>query len=214
MKIEAFLFDLDGTLVNSIPLYRHAYLQTLRAFGLALTQQDFEKIYRENRKLTNVLARFGLSHRDAEIREYRNELYTRALSAQVTWFEDAKSFADSFDDPAPCAIVTGSWRSYVDAIEKRVDLSLLSSMVITADEYMPDGKPHPRSLLLAAERLDVAPERCIYVGDQDFDIHAARAAGMTDILIRREHTPPQACESASHIIQSLEELPALLAQMR
>jgi beta-phosphoglucomutase-like phosphatase (HAD superfamily) len=66
---------------------------------------------------------------------------------------------------------------------------------------------------MAAERLGVAPENCIYVGDQDFDMHAARVAGMTGILIPRTHTPPHACADAPHVIQSLEELPNLLARM-
>ncbi|MDD5103599.1 MAG: HAD family phosphatase [Candidatus Peribacteraceae bacterium] len=213
MKIEAILFDLDGTLVDSVPLYMQAYFQTLNVFGLVLSEPEFNEIFWENHKLTNVLTRFNLGHRDAEIRKYRNDLYIRTLAEQVTWFEDAKSFADSCNDKVPRAIVTGSWQSFVDGIQRRVDLSAIASTIITADDCQPYDKPHPHSLLLGAERLGVAPEHCIYVGDQEFDIQAAENAGMAHCLIAREHTPPQAHENAMHVIHSLQELPALLAQM-
>jgi len=213
MKVRALLFDLDGTLVNSIPLYKQAYFQTLSAFGLTLSEREFNEIFWENHKLTNVLARFNLSHRDAEIRKYRNDLYIRTLGEQVTWFEDAKALADSLDTTTPRAIVTGSWQSFVDGIQQRVDLSSIASTIIAADDYQPYDKPHPHSLLLGAERLGIAPEHCMYVGDQDLDIQAARAAGMADCLIVREHTPPQALKNATHMIHSLQELPALLTQI-
>lgn len=214
MEVKAILFDLDGTLVNSIPLYRQAYFQTLSAFGLVLSEPEFNEIYWENHKLTDVLRRFGLSHRDAEIRKHRNDLYIRTLGEQVTWFEDAKALANSLNDKIPRAIATGSWQSFVDGIQRRVDLSSIASTIITADDYQPHDKPYPHSLLLAAKRLGVAPEHCIYVGDQDLDIQAARAANMASCLVVREHTPLQALKNAMHVIRSLLELPALLSQMK
>ncbi len=214
MEVKAILFDLDGTLVDTIPLYKQAYFQTLSAFGLVLSAPEFNEIYWENHKLADVLRRFGLSHRDEEIRKHRNDLYIRTLSEQVTWFEDAKALANSLDNKTPRAIVTGSWQSFVDGIQRRVDLSAVASTIITADDYQPYDKPHPHSLLLAAARLGIAPEHCIYVGDQDVDIQAARAANMINCLIMREHTPPQALTSAMHVIRSLLELPTLLSQMK
>lgn len=214
MEVQAILFDLDGTLIDSIPLYKQAYFQTLSVFGLALGEQEFNKIFWENHKLTNVLMRYNLGHRDAEIRKYRDDLYTKTLSEKVEWFEDAKDFADSLKNEPPRAIVTGSWRSYVDAIERHIDLSPISSMIVTADDCQPYDKPHPHSLLLAAERLGIAPEHCIYIGDQDFDIQAARNANMANCLIAREHTPPQAHKNAMHVIHSLQEFPALLEQIK
>lgn len=213
MKIEAILFDLDGTLVDSIPLYKQAYLKTLNAFGLALTEQEFNEIYWENRKIPDVLARFGMRHREADVRQYRNDLYTKTLGEQVTWFEDVKALADSLNSKIPRAIVTDSWRSFVDAIERRVDLSSVAPTIITVDECQPYNKPHPYSLLFAAERLGIAPEHCIYIGDQDFDIQAAGNASMANCLIAREHTPPKAHENAMHVIHSMQELPALLAHI-
>lgn len=214
MKIEAILFDLDGTLVDSIPLYKQAYLKTLNAFGLVLTEQEFNKIYWENWKIPDVIAHFDMSHREVDIRQYRNDLYIKTLGERVTWFEDAKTLLHTLNREMPRAIVTDSWQSFVDAIEQRVDLSSVAPTIITVDECQPYNKPHPYSLLLAAERLGIAPDRCMYVGDQDFDIYAARNAGMADCLIERAHTPPEAGRNATHVIRSLQELPALLAQIK
>lgn len=214
MKVQALLFDLDGTLVDSIPIYKKAFAETLRAFGFSFTTEEFNDIYWSNRKLSMLLPALGLGHLETAIRKHRDDLYVRRLGEQVTWFEDAKSFADSFNGKIPRAIVTGSWQSFVDGIQRRVDLSLIASTIVTADDCRPYDKPHPHGLLLGAERLGIAPEHCMYVGDQDLDIQAARAANMANCLIVREHTPPTAHENATHVIHSLQELPAVLARMK
>jgi len=213
MKIEAVLFDLDGTLVDSIPIYKKAFEETLRTFGFSFTTEEFNNVYWYNRKLSVLLPTLGAGHLEPAIRKHRDDLYIRRLGEQVEWFEDAKALLSCMDRTIPKAIVTDSWRSFVHAIERRADLSAISSTIIAADDCRPYEKPHPHGLLMAAERLGVAPENCIYVGDQDFDMHAARVAGMTGILIPRTHTPPHACADAPHVIQSLEELPNLLARM-
>jgi len=214
MKIEAVLFDLDGTLVNSIPIYKQAFEETLRTFGFSFTTEEFNDVYWNNRKLSVLLPTLGAGHLEPAIRAHRDDLYIRRLGEQVEWFEDAKLLLPCLDRTIPKAIVTGSWRSFVNAIERRADLSAVSSVIITADDCRPYEKPHPHGLLVAAERLGVAPARCVYVGDQDLDIQATRAANMADCLIVREHTPPQARKNATHVIHSLQELPALLSQMK
>ncbi|MDD5751154.1 MAG: HAD family phosphatase [Candidatus Peribacteraceae bacterium] len=210
MKYEAVIFDLDGTLVNSIPLYKQAYLETLRSFGLRLTEPEFNTIYWENRKLTAVAKKFGLSAQADEIRTHRNALYVDTLRKNVTWYPDALAMLQTWNMPKPPVVVTDSWRSFTDAIDARLGLSEYIPLIVTADDAVPHEKPHPHSLQHAAARIGVAPEKCLYVGDQMFDIGAARNADMDHCLIVREHTPPTAVRSANRIIHSLEELLAEL----
>lgn len=210
MKCDALIFDLDGTLVDSIPLYKRAFCETLAAFSVEITEEEFNRIYWENRKLPAVLERFGKAHQEPDIRRHRNDLYIKKLGAQVEWFADAVKLQQALEPALPRAIVTDSWRSFVDAIEIRTGLSSFTTTVITADDRGPLDKPHPAGLLLAAERLGVDPARCMYIGDQEFDLNAARNAGMAECLVIRKHTPPAAVRSAKRIIHSLEELLAEL----
>jgi len=210
MKYEAVIFDLDGTLVDSIPLYKRAYLETLRAFGLRLTEPEFSAIYWENRKLSAVAKKFGLSAQADEIRVHRNALYVDILRKNAIWYADALAMLQAWSRPTPPIVVTDSWKSFTDAIDARLDLSAFIPLIVTADDSVPHQKPHPRSLLHAAEKIGIAPEQCLYVGDQLFDIEAARNAGMDHCLIVREHTPEEAIRSAEQIIHSLKELPAQL----
>lgn len=106
----------------------------------------------------------------------------------------------------PRAIVTGSHRSYVEAIEQCLPLSKYFPTIITADEMDPYFKPHPHGLFLAAQAFGVEPEQCVYIGDQVFDMEAARNAKMPNILIAREFTPAYARDSADRVITSLGEL--------
>jgi HAD superfamily hydrolase (TIGR01509 family) len=206
MKYEAVIFDLDGTLVDSIPLYKQAYLETLRSFGLRLSEAEFNAIYWENRKLTAVAKKFGLSAQADEIREHRNARYVDTLRKNVTWHPDALTMLQTWNRPTTPVVVTDSWRSFTDAIDARLGLSAFIPFIVTADDSVPHQKPHPRSLLHAAEKLGIAPEQCLYVGDQLFDIEAAHNAGMDHCLIAREHTPKEAIQNAKWIIHSLEEL--------
>jgi len=210
MSIGALLFDLDGTLVHTIPHYKTAYLRSLRDIGSSISSEEFDTIYYDARPLSHVLEERGTGHRIDEVRKQRDALYEQALREEVEWYPDALDFLKSLDPALPRAIVTGSWRSYVDAIEHRLPLSQYFPIIITAEDFMPDSKPHPKGLLVAAERLGIQPEHCAYIGDQIFDIEAAKAAGMTDVLIPREHTPQRAPEMATHVIESLMELNSLL----
>lgn len=205
MKYGAVIFDLDGTLVDTIPIYKRAFFETLAAFGIRLTEPEFNRIYWENHRLSDVLARYGKADREPVIRQQRNDLYVRRLGGQAEWFADAMALQRTFDPSVPRAIVTDSWRSFVDAIDSRTGLSNFADTIITADDR-PSDKPHPCGLLLAAERLGIAPEQCVYIGDQNFDMQAADNAGMANCLIIREHTPQAAKENASTMIVSLEQL--------
>jgi len=206
MKYGAVIFDLDGTLVDSIPLYKQAYLETLRSFGLRLSEAEFNVIYWENLKIADVLKKFRLSAQADEVREHRNRLYVDTLRKNVTWFSDALAMMQTWKGHSPPIVVTDSWKSFTDAIDARLNLSVFTPIIVTADDSVPHQKPHPHSLLHAAEKIGIAPEQCLYVGDQMFDIEAARNAGMNECLIVREHTPKEAVRSAKWVIHSLEEL--------
>jgi pyrophosphatase PpaX len=86
------------------------------------------------------------------------------------------------DEGRRLGIVTAKRRATVDLAFKALPLRHLFDTVVGGDET-DRHKPDPQPLLLAAERLDVAPEACAYVGDSPFDIRAAKAAQMYAIAV-------------------------------
>jgi phosphoglycolate phosphatase len=81
----------------------------------------------------------------------------------------------------PWGIVTNKPAWLTDPLVKALALTERAACVISGDTAA-RPKPHPDSLLLAAERLGVAPETCLYVGDAERDIEAGRAAGMRTLV--------------------------------
>ena len=206
MKHDAILFDLDGTLLDTIGLYEKAYLSALREVDFELSSEEFTRIYYSNIHLAEHVDMMGLADKLDTIRNFRDNMYVELLRTKVTWFDDGKKFIESIAG-TPTAIITGSWRFYVDAIEQCIPLSPYTDTIITTDDFRPHSKPEPHGLLMAAEKLNVDPAKCVYIGDQGFDVGAANNAGMTSVLVRREkYTRKGAEEEADIVTDSLEDL--------
>jgi len=207
MQPAAFLFDLDGTLIDSLPLYEEAYLSAFAAHDLPLDTEAFRRdIYCKGLPLKSALAPRGAAHLAETIRVGRDAHYEHLLATKLRWFPDALPLLEALPPSIPRAIVTGSHRSYLEAIERCLPLSKYFPTIITADEMDPYFKPHPHGLFLAAQAFGIDPERCVYIGDQAFDMEAARNAKMPNILIARAFTPLYARDCADRVITSLGEL--------
>ncbi|MDD5026413.1 MAG: HAD family phosphatase [Candidatus Peribacteraceae bacterium] len=207
MQPAAFLFDLDGTLIDSLPLYEEAYLSAFAAHDLPLDIETFRRdIYCKGLPLKSALAPHKATHLNNSIRAGRDAHYEHLLATKLRWFPDVLPLLEALPPSIPRAIVTGSHRSYVKAIERCLPLSKYFPTIITADEMDPYFKPHPHGLFLAAQALGAEPQHCVYIGDQVFDMEAARNAKMANILIAREFTPSYARDHADRVITSLGEL--------
>lgn len=212
MKFGAVLFDLDGTLLDTIGLWMRAYLQTMQDAGVEIGAEEFIlTTYTQNKHFEEVLVHYGLDpkHGD-EFRTKRDARYTHLLSTETLWIESAEETLRTIARVCPVGIMTGSHLHYIEAIEKQIPLRSLVPVLVTCDEVKGRSKPHPDGLLLTAKKLGVPPKQCIYIGDQLFDIEAAKAANMTSCLYWNEYTPPTAGQEADMSIESLSELPSLL----
>ena len=216
MKFGAVLFDLDGTLLDTIGLWTQAYLQTLQDAGLEISTEEFIlTTYIQNKHFKEVLVHYGLDAKHAEeFRATRDARYTQLLATEPLWIDGAEETLRKITRSYPTGIMTGSHLHYIEAIEQQIPLRSLVPVVVTCDEVRGRGKPHPDGLLLTARKLGIPPEQCLYVGDQLFDIEAAAAADMTSCLYWNEYTPPTAGQEADMSIESLSDLPSLLGLCR
>jgi phosphoglycolate phosphatase len=208
VKYDAILFDLDGTLVATPDLWADAYLETLKKYGIKLEYDYFiQEFYQKSRPLQEALAELGIDETQwDEVRYARDAEYCNKLRKSTVWYDDALEMLTKLSDDTPKAIVTGSWRSYTDALHESIQLYDIFSTVITADDCDAIHKPNPHGLLLGCEKLNVDPTKCLYVGDQDFDIEAAHRAGMEGCIVSRKWTPEGASEEADIVCTELTEL--------
>lgn len=219
MRYKALLFDLDGTLVDTIALYERAVIAAFAEAEAVIPPAQFRQWYMGAWHLQDMLAHFGMSEDDApRMRARRDEIYENLLRRETTWLPGGRELLKGLEGKTPLGVVTGSWMSYVDAIDTKLDAKRFFRAIVTADDMQKFMKPHPHGLLIACDRLGLGmepmePADCLYVGDQAFDVEAAHAAGMQCVIVRGTYTPETALERADCVVDTLGELPSVLASV-
>lgn len=206
MKFSAILFDLDGTLIRTTHLYEEACIKAMHAVGLPATSEEFSRLYPLGNSTECWIKEAGGDPSLLDtVRTIRDRNYHELLRTRSEFLPEALALLDGLST-TPTAAVTNSWRSYLDSIHECIGLYDHVSDIVTADDTKPFYKPHPHGLLLAADRLGIDPKQCAYVGDQPFDLHAAKAAGMHACLIHGQHTPKEIEKEADTVLESLGDL--------
>lgn len=179
---DGYIFDLDGTLVDTMPLHYLAWSDALRRFGLD-RPLDEDYFYSLGGVPTLLVAQrlgehYGLSLDAARVEHVKEELYVERLS-EAKLIEPVVAFARSVAGRRPVAVVTGGMPQIAHRTLTCTGLDALFPLVVTpADVPAGRGKPAPDMFRLAADRMGVSPARCLVFEDADPGITGARAAGM------------------------------------
>lgn len=182
---KAILFDLDGTLIDSAPDLGAAADKMRTDRGLP------SLAFSAYRPMAGAGARgmigvaFGLTPQDAGFDSLREEFFTnyeRCLNERTYAFDGVQQVIDSLcARPLPWGVVTNKASRFTDPLTSAMPLFATAGAVISGDTTA-HAKPHPLPLLEAARRLGLSPADCIYVGDDERDIVAGRAAGMKTVV--------------------------------
>lgn len=188
MKYSAILFDMDGTLLDTSPLWSKATRIALAKHAIEFTEEEHFSL--GGTLLEHMLAEKGFPPDIVNsVYHARDAALLPVMEAEAAWITGANELLQSIT--APKAIVTSTHKNIFDGINRRLALRAIFDSIIMAEDVMPDYKPHPKGLLLACERLGVNPSLCVYIGDQLCDLNAAKNAGMDSILIRGPCTPKE-----------------------
>jgi beta-phosphoglucomutase-like phosphatase (HAD superfamily) len=180
---DAYLFDCDGTVADSMPLHYVAWARALGEWNCNLS----EKLFYEwgGRPIVDIIASLnqthGLSMPVEEVAARKEGYYYEALP-QLTAVPDVLEHINLSYGRIPFAIVSGSTRESVTASLKILNLLDKFETMVCAGDYA-RSKPHPEPFLLAAQRLGVAPEKCLVFEDTDMGIASATAAGMASVKV-------------------------------
>ena len=183
--LRAVLFDFDGTLTPSLPLWLEAYHIALRTFSMTLT--DAEVLRRcFFRDWADVAADFGV----CTASELQDEV-DRGLERS---FVNAELFPLARDAIERCrehglrtALVTSSPRRLVDTVAMNLDVRHLFDFVICGGEAT-NYKPHPEPVLRTLQALECAPDAAVMIGDSAADMLAGKAAGTrTGLFMPDDH---------------------------
>jgi 2-phosphoglycolate phosphatase len=183
-EVHAVLFDLDGTLVDSAPELGAAADQMRTDRGLPSLPQALYRPMAGAGARGMLGVAFGITPEAPEFEVLREEFYvnyeTRMLAGTPV-FAGVPELVDALRSKGLAwGVVTNKAARFTDPLTRALPLFASAGAIVSGDTT-PFSKPHPEPLLEAARRLGIAPEQCIYVGDDQRDIVAGRAAGMRTI---------------------------------
>jgi pyrophosphatase PpaX len=176
-KLDAVLFDLDGTLIDTYRLYLECYRRALEphlGYAPTDTQIAARRPASERRFLSDWLGEEAGAACHAEMLRLYGELY-RSMS-EGAYPGVAEMLAALRAGGVRLGIVTGKGREAWDVTRAFTDVGPFE--VVVTDDDVHAAKPDPGGLLAAAEALGIAPEQAVYVGDGTVDMRAGRNAGM------------------------------------
>lgn len=181
---DALLFDLDGTLADSMKIHNQAWIETLRNLGCPITHETlYEFAGVPNEKTIEIFnQRFGWNLDPVSVAIDKEAEFLKNIE-KISPIEPVLKIArENFKKNKPMAIVSGGSRALVERILSVLEIEELFSVRVCAEDVA-RGKPHPDPFLYAAKLLKVRPEKCIVFEDGSAGIQGAKAAGMAVVKV-------------------------------
>ena len=204
-RLEAVLWDMDGTLVDTEPYWIEAEQALVTSHGGTWTTEHAHALVGNPLIVSAEYIRRhgGVDLPATEIVDVLQSHVVRRVGDQLPWRPGARELlAELVERRIRCALVTMSWTPLAHAVLAHVPADTFD-VVVTGDQVT-DGKPHPEPYLRAMELLGVAPSRCVAIEDSTTGLASAEAAGVPTIAI--PHLVPIPGAPGRTLVPSLTEV--------
>ena len=186
MTKRAFIFDMDGTIVDNMSFHTASWITFFQRRGKDIDADEFFRTTAGRQGSEIIRSHMGEHLDDAEVLALNHE----KESVYRELYEPHRKTVDGFDDlvaqaklrGVALAVATAAPNGNITFTLDGLDLRRHFDTVVGAADVA-RGKPHPDVFLLAAERCGVAPEHCIVFEDAPLGVEAARRAGMKAVVL-------------------------------
>ncbi len=205
--IEAVIFDMDGVLTDSEPLYFEAINVVLGKHGHHLTEEDNRAIIGSGVEDTWLwlIERFRLPHGLAYWIARYGEAVVKLLGEKVIPSPGLYDLLSGLKSRGiRLGLASSAEGDWVEAVLGKLNISSYFEAV-TAGEMVKAGKPAPDVYLATAEKLKLDPSRCLAIEDTPRGIEAAKSAGMTAVAVLTTLTAHLDLSRADHIVPTLDK---------
>ena len=221
LKVSAVIFDLDGTLIDSIDIYFAIVEEALERLNLPAVSrsQILAAAESEDFKWELVLPQEVLNRKERIIDDawtVINEIAPQMFADNLYLIQGAERIVENMaSNGLKIGLVTSTQRKYL-AIKmqplKDAGVDHLFEAIITTDDVS-KRKPAPDPLVTCAQQLDIKPDNCAYVGDTTTDIKAGKAAGMRTVGVLTGFDDYESLnrENPDAIIDSIQMLGSVIA---
>jgi mannitol-1-/sugar-/sorbitol-6-/2-deoxyglucose-6-phosphatase len=208
--IKAVIFDMDGLLVDSMPLWREAEQDTARLVGIDISEEHF--LATAAFKPDEVVRWWFENIKEWEAPSQK-EIEERLVKKLISLVEEKgvakpgalKILTQKRKRKVKIALASASPMRIIDAALSKVGIRDFFDEIYSA-EFEKRGKPHPDVYLTAARKLGFHPEECLVFEDSLNGLLAAKSAGMKCVVVPdQEQTKNKRFSSADEILESLED---------
>lgn len=211
-KYSAIIFDLDGTLINSIPYHVKAFekLYSIRKIKIGIEEVK-NLMGLPAAEIINFLnKKYKIKENVLAMRNERRDYFFELIRNKDIAIKGIRKTVQKIRKNYKTAIVTGSSRkSYLGSTDKEFQKEF--DYVVCVDEVK-RAKPAPDELLKAAKKLKVKPSECLMIGDSVFDQLAAKRAKMDSVGVLTGYTSSKDLRKAGakYVLESVNELGKIL----
>lgn len=210
MNKVAVLFDMDGVIFDSEPIHERIFIEFSESLGVSITSTEYQRFIGTSSvsQWQFMKNRFDLDGTPQELSDAKMEFYKKYLR-ETADLEPIPGLLDFIEDlnneGIPFALASSNTTDIVEATLNAIGLDQVFATRVGGNDVS-NAKPAPDIFLLAASRLQVAPEQCIVIEDSTNGILAARRAGMRSIGFDNPNSPGQDLKEATLRTSSLREL--------
>ena len=186
----AFIFDMDGVIIDSNPFHKKALQQFCRKYGKKLSEEELrEKIY--GRRNQEWLAHVFGDLTEETMRDYADEkeaLFRELYAEDIEALPGLQSFLEKMDQAGITrAIATSAPRSNVDFTLEKTGIGHYFETILDS-AFVSKGKPDPEIYIKTVEALQYKPDRCVVFEDSLAGVEAGKKAGCKVVGVTTTHT--------------------------
>jgi HAD superfamily hydrolase (TIGR01509 family) len=194
MTLQAVLWDMDGTLVDTEPVWARVQIDLLTSLGATWTVEDAMRLVGSDLADAVQVWMGALPDDVISAEELADRMFgevVRSLKEDVVLRPGALELLQALRAAGvPCALVSASYRVMIDAVLSHLGPDLFD--VVVAGDEVRNGKPHPEPYLTAAQELDVDPADCVVIEDSPGGTASGTAAGAFVLAVPQWVTIPEA----------------------
>lgn len=184
---DGLIFDMDGTLIDTMPVHAKAWGMVGKQFGYEFDSQIMYQLGGATVRTiaAAIMQKAGMPHtRLEEVIAAKRQLSYQLIPAESTLLPTF-DIVKHYHQKKPIALGSGSHRHLIDMLMDKLAIAPYFNAIVSADDVT-EHKPHPETFLRCAELTGVDPSRCIVFEDSDLGVQAGLSAGMDVFDVRTQ----------------------------